>query len=219
MNSDLQVKNIFAAVYDKRHLDKLAVILKYYKVNVLGTAGTARYLKAKGVAAKNVVNGFDFDERVKSLDKAVFARILADRTNKKHLFALSVIASTSTSLSVNSAKQSNTKIASSSLDELGTPRNDKGKVDPFDAVIVDLYKPEKKGFPESMDIGGQALIRAACKNYQNVAVAFDAKSIKDLQWELKKNKGATTLVFRQKQAAKALKFIAQRTALESKLFR
>ena len=91
-------------------------------------------------------------------------------------------------------------------------------VQPFDAVIVDLYKPDKKGFPESMDIGGHALIRAACKNYKNVAVAYDAKSIDDLAWELKTNKGQASLGFRKKQALKALKFIALRSALEVRLF-
>ncbi|MDO8487100.1 MAG: hypothetical protein Q7S45_02325 [Candidatus Curtissbacteria bacterium] len=181
---EIQVKNIFVAVYDKRNLDKLAVILRHYKVNVLGTEGTAKYLKAKGVKVKSVVSGFDFDGRVKSLDRKNFAAILADKTKKKHLTEIRKL-----------------------------------KMPAIDAVVVDLYKPEKKGFPESMDIGGQALIRAACKNFQSVAVAFDAKSIADLEWELTKNRGVTTLAFRKKQAGKALKFIASRTKLEAQMLK
>ncbi len=179
----IQVKNAFVAVFDKKSTDGLAVLFKYYKVNVLGTKGTADYLKKKGITAKNVVSGFDFDGRVKSLDRKNFAAILADKSKAKHLAEIKTL-----------------------------------KVPAIDAVIVDLYKPDRKGFPESMDIGGQALIRAAIKNYKNVVVAFDAKSMDDLEWELKKNKGVTTLAFRKKQAAKALKFIASRTAQEAKLF-
>ncbi len=179
----VQIKIAFVAVFDKKAVDKLAALFKYYKVNVLGTEGTVKHLKAKGVSAKSVVTGFDFDGRVKSLDRKNFAAILADTSKKNHLTQLA---------------------------KLG--------VKPMQAVVVDLYKPEKKGFPESMDIGGQTLIRAAVKNYQNVAVAFDAKSIKDLEWELTQNKGATTFSFRKKQAGKALKFIAQRTKLEAGMF-
>lgn len=180
---EFQVKSAFIAVFDKQNLDNLAPVLKNFKIKVLGTEGTVRYLKAKGVIAKSVVSGFDFDGRVKSLDRKNFAAILADPSKKNHL---------------------------SQLAKLG--------VRPVNAVIVDLYKPERKGFPESMDIGGQALIRAAVKNLKNVAVAFDKKSVNDLAWELKTNKGATNLAFRKKQAGKALKFIASRSVLEVRLF-
>lgn len=196
---EIQVKNIFAAVFDKSVLDQLLAILDPKQVKFWGTEGTAKFLKSKGFSAKSVAFGFDFDSRVKSLDRVIFARVLADRSKEEHLEELRKM-------------QSNTPGVGSDSPRVRS-------WEPFDAVIVDLYAPDKKNFPESMDIGGQALIRAAIKNYKNVAVAFDAKSIKDLEWELKKNKGATTLAFRQKQAARALRFIAQRTALESKLFR
>lgn len=203
---NILIKNVFAAVFDKKSLDKLAVVLKHNNVKVLGTAGTANYLKAKGVKVRSALSGFDFDGRVKSLDRAVFTRILADRTKKRHLDALFVIARSG------ATKQSQNR-------SLRYARDDRDrKVEPFDAVVVDLYKVEKKGFPESMDIGGQALIRAAVKNFQNVAVAFDVKSIDDLRWELTKNKGVTSLAFRKKQAGKALKFIAVRAKLEAGMF-
>jgi len=83
--------------------------------------------------------------------------------------------------------------------------------------VVDLYKPDSQNFPESMDIGGQALIRAAIKNYKNVALAFDAGSIKELAEELRSKRGETSLEFRKAQAKKAAKFIAERASLESKL--
>lgn len=87
-----------------------------------------------------------------------------------------------------------------------------------DLVVVDLYAPDPETFPESMDIGGQALIRAAIKNYQNVALAFDKSSIASLVDHLLENKGSTTLKFRKAQAKKAAGFIAERTKLEAELF-
>ena len=88
----------------------------------------------------------------------------------------------------------------------------------FDLVIVDLYAPDESIFPESMDIGGQTLIRAAIKNYKSVALAFDERSIEELVLELNKNASMTTLEFRKEQAKKAGKFIAERTKLEAELF-
>lgn len=190
--------NIFAAVFDKKVLDPLLAVLDdkqkarlfarrstsikpgFGSVKFWGTQGTADYLKGKGFSATSVVAGFDFNGRVKSLDKKVFATILADKSKKSHL---------------------------NELKNLG--------VEPIDVVIVDLYKPMKKGFPESMDIGGQALIRAAIKNYKHVALAFDKKSIKDLAEALKS--GTTSLEFRKMQAKKAATFITDRGNLEANL--
>ena len=179
----IEVKNIFAAVFEKRVLDPLLEVLDPKGVKFWGTEGTVKYLKSKGFVARSVVSGFDFDGRVKSLDRINFAAILADKSTPKHLEELK------------------------RLNMLA-----------IDVVIVDLYKPDSKNFPETMDIGGQALIRAAVKNYKNVAVAFDKKSIFDLTLELNKNSGSTTLAFRKNQSFGALKFIASRCLLEFKMF-
>ena len=182
MNNKLKVKNIFAAVFEKSVLDELLEVLDSKTVKFWGTEGTVKYLKGKGFSAESIVDGFDFDGRVKSIDRKNFVRILADKSKGKHLAELK-----------------------------------KNKLELLDLVIVDLYAPEKKNFPESMDVGGQALIRAAIKNYKNVGVAYDAKSIVDVTWELKKN-GGLSLVFRRQLAKRALKFIARRASLEASLF-
>ena len=177
------VKNIFAAVSDKSVLDPLLETFDASSVKFWGTEGTAKYLKSKGFDAQSVVPDFDFDGRVKSLDKKVFAAILADRSKQAHL---------------------------DGLKKLGA--------EPIDAVIVDLYPLDRNNFPESMDIGGQALIRAAIKNYKYVALAFDASSLAGLVSELVHNNGSTTLNFRKTQAKKAAKFIAERAAIETASF-
>lgn len=210
---EIKVKYIFAAVSDKSVLDSLLVVLDSKSVKFLGTEGTVKYLKSKGFDAQSVVSGFDFDGRVKSLDKKVFARVLADRTNKKHLEELRNVIARSPSISLRATKQSKDR-----HDLRDRSRDDRGSDwEPFDAVIVDLYPLDKNNFPESMDIGGQALIRAAIKNYKNVTVAFDAQSMQDIAEELKSDQ-TTTLSFRKSQAQKAAKFIVERAELEASQF-
>ncbi len=179
----IKLTKAFVAVFDKTVLDVLLPLLAKHNVKVVGTRGTVDYLKSKGVDAENVVEGYDYDGRVKTLGRANFVAILADKNKTDHV---------------------------QHLKEEG--------IDPIDAVIVDLYKPDPKNFPETMDIGGQALIRAACKNYINVAVAFDRASINKLAEQLAKHNGEIPLSFRKNAAKTALKHIAQRTKLEADYF-
>ena len=192
----IQVKNIFAAVFDKKVLDPLLAVLDPKEVKFWGTEGTVKYLDSKDFDAQSVVSGFDFDGRVKTIDRNTFIRILTDRSKKRHILELSKLASQGEAL-----------------------QGWKAGMEPFDLIIVDLYPLDKKNFPESMDIGGQVLIRAAIKNYKYVALAFDSESIKELVEHLKANQGQTLLAFRKAQAKKAAKFIAQRTKLEADLLR
>src|SRR3989344_2385983 len=177
----IKVKNILIAVSNKETIDKLLPFIKSDKI--WATEGTAKYIKLKIETVNPVALGFDFDGRLKTISRELFARILADRGQATHI---------------------------AELEKMG--------VEPIDLVVVDLYKPDSQNFPESMDIGGQALIRAAVKNYKNVALAFDAESIKELVEELKSKRGETSLAFRKAQAKKAAKFIAERTKLEEDLF-
>lgn len=213
---EVKVKNIFAAVSDKSVLDLLLETFDANSVKFWGTEGTVNYLKSKGFSAQSVISGFDFNGRVKSLDKKVFAAILADRSKSKHIEELKrlwnqdLVIARSPSTLLRTTKQSKDRHVPRS----GTRDDSYGDWEPIDAVIVDLYPLDKNNFPESMDIGGQALIRAAIKNYKNVSVAFDAQSIKDLAKELRGNNQSTTLSFRKTQAQKAAKFIAERCEQE-----
>lgn len=177
----IKVKNILIAVSNKQTIDKLLPLIKSDKI--WATEGTAKYIKLKVETVNPVALGFDFDGRLKTISRELFARILADRGQATHM---------------------------AELEKMG--------VEPFDLVVVDLYKPDAENFPESMDIGGQALIRAAIKNYKNVALAFDAGSIKELIEELNSKRGWSSFRFRKTQAQKAAKFIAERVKLEAKLF-
>ncbi|MFL5214364.1 MAG: bifunctional phosphoribosylaminoimidazolecarboxamide formyltransferase/IMP cyclohydrolase, partial [Microvirga sp.] len=82
---------------------------------------------------------------------------------------------------------------------------------PIDLLMVNLYPFEatvQKGASfdeciENIDIGGPAMIRAAAKNHNDVAVVVDAQDYAPLLQELKTQNGATTLDLRKRLAAKA----------------
>ena len=82
---------------------------------------------------------------------------------------------------------------------------------PIDLLVVNLYPFEatlRRGASfeeriEKIDIGGPAMIRAAAKNHDDVAVIVDVADYAALIDELQRNKGATSLAFRRKMAQKA----------------
>jgi len=191
----LKTKNILIAVSNKSAIDGFLPLLEKNGTRIWATEGTAKYIREKGFEAESIVSGFDFDGRVKSLDKLILSRVLADKSKPRHL---------------------------EELNKLGAAQGPALTVtrpvlvsEPFDAVVVELYKLEKANFPESMDIGGVTLIRAAIKNFENVALAFDEDSIGELTDHLRANQGSTLLEFRKTQAKKAAEFIAKRTEQEA----
>jgi len=135
------------AVYDKTGVVELARGLVELGFAVVSTGGTAKALKAGGVRVREVakVTGFPeiLDGRVKTLHPKIFGGILARPTaaHRRQLKARSIA--------------------------------------PIDVVAVNLYPFEetirKRGVTraeavEQIDIGGVALLRAAAKNYERVAV-------------------------------------------------
>ena len=116
------------------------------------------------------------DGRVKTLHPKVHGGLLAIRDNKEHVAAM-----------------------------------DAHGIQPIDLLVVSLYPFEAtvaKGADfddciENIDIGGPAMIRAAAKNHDDVAVIVDAGGLRKLLSELQATDGATTLAFRKGLAAKA----------------
>ncbi len=141
------VKRALVSVYDKRGLDVLAPALIQAGVEVVSTGSTAKVLADAGVAVTPVseVTGFPeaFDGRVKTLHPAVHAGLLADLSKPSHV---------------------------EQLEKLGYA--------PFQLVIVNLYPfvetvasgAGQAEVVEQIDIGGPAMIRAAAKNAESVAV-------------------------------------------------
>jgi phosphoribosylaminoimidazolecarboxamide formyltransferase/IMP cyclohydrolase len=82
----------------------------------------------------------------------------------------------------------------------------KNNFENIDLVIVNFYPFEEtlkntknhEKIIENIDVGGPTMVRSAAKNYQDVTVITSSDQYNDLIEELKKNKGATSLEFREK---------------------
>jgi phosphoribosylaminoimidazolecarboxamide formyltransferase/IMP cyclohydrolase len=144
------IRRALISVYDKAGLAELAGALHKCGVQIVSTGSTAAAIAEAGVPVTAVedVTGFPecLDGRVKTLHPAVHAGLLADLSRPEH---------------------------EARLAELG--------IAPFGLLVSNLYPFEaavSSGAPaaecvEQIDIGGPAMVRAAAKNHQHVAVITD----------------------------------------------
>src|SRR4051812_43418114 len=180
MTDDLRrISRALLSVSDKAGLVEFARALAEHGVTLISTGGTRKALADVGLDVLDVsdVTGFPemMDGRVKTLHPSVHGGLLAIRDNAEHRAAM-----------------------------------DAHGIQPIDLLVVNLYPFEEtvtKGADfetciENIDIGGPAMIRAAAKNHDDVAVVVDPQDYAPILSELKQHKG-TTLALRQKLAAKA----------------
>ena len=175
-----RVTRALLSVSDKTGLIEFARALAGLGIGLVSTGGTAKAIAAAGLKVSDVADltGFPemMDGRVKTLHPKVHGGLLAIRDNKEH---------------------------AGSMQAHG--------IRPIDLLVVSLYPFEEtvaKGANyddciENIDIGGPAMIRAAAKNHNDVAVVVDAADYGHLLDELKTQNGATSLALRQRLAAKA----------------
>jgi phosphoribosylaminoimidazolecarboxamide formyltransferase/IMP cyclohydrolase len=175
-----RVARALLSVSDKTGLIDFANALAARGVELISTGGTAKAIATAGLRVKDVseLTGFPemMDGRVKTLHPKVHGGLLAIRGNKEHLAAMK-----------------------------------SHDIAPIDLLVVNLYPFEATvekgaGFEdciENIDIGGPAMIRAAAKNHDDVAVVVEAEDYQAVLEELAANNGATTLLLRRKLAAKA----------------
>src|ERR1700753_2475827 len=175
-----RVTRALLSVSDKTGLIEFARALALHGVELVSTGGTAKAIAEAGLRVKDVseLTGFPemMDGRVKTLHPKVHGGLLAIRGKADH---------------------------ASSMKAHGIAQ--------IDLLVVNLYPFEAtvdKGADfeeciENIDIGGPAMIRAAAKNHNDVAVVVDAGDYQAVLDELKENKGATTLHLRRRLAAKA----------------
>ena len=175
-----RVTRALLSVSDKTGLIEFARALVDHGVELVSTGGTAKAIAAAGLKVRDVseLTGFPemMDGRVKTLHPKVHGGLLAIRDNAEH---------------ANAMKQHG--------------------IAPIDLLVVNLYPFEatvekRAGFEEcieNIDIGGPAMIRAAAKNHDDVAVVVEADDYQAVLDELAANAGATTLSLRRRLAAKA----------------
>src|SRR6201987_2876584 len=175
-----RITRALLSVSDKSGLIKFARTLAGHGVELVSTGGTAKAIAAAGLKVKDVaeLTGFPemMDGRVKTLHPKVHGGLLAVRGNAEHASAMTAHG-----------------------------------IAPIDLLAVNLYPFEATvdkgaGFAEcveNIDIGGPAMIRAAAKNHEDVAVVVEAQDYQAVLDELVAHQGATTLSLRRRLAAKA----------------
>ncbi len=174
------IRRALISVSDKAGLLDFARFLAAQRVEILSTGGTAKALREAGIAVREVSDHTGFPEimdgRVKTLHPKIHGGILGIRGDAAHEKAMA---------------------------EQG--------IAPIDLVVVNLYPfsaTVAKGADfatciENIDIGGPALIRAAAKNHDHVAVVVDPEDYALVETEMGAHGGATTLALRRRLAATA----------------
>src|SRR6202022_1680381 len=175
-----RVTRALLSVSDKTGLIEFARALASHGVELVSTGGTAKAIAASGLKVRDVseLTGFPemMDGRVKTLHPKVHGGLLAIRDNKEQVEAMKAHG-----------------------------------IAPIDLLVVNLYPFEATvdkgaGFEEcieNIDIGGPAMIRAAAKKHDEVAVVVEPQDYQAVLDELAAHQGATTLSLRRHLAAKA----------------
>ena len=175
------IKQALISVTDKTGLAEFARGLNDLGVKIISTGGTARAIREAGVQVKDVseVTGFPemLDGRLKTIHPRIAGGILAIRSNPDHMEALG-----------------------------------SHDIEPIDMVVVNLYQFDKAAADpeaplaqliENIDIGGPTLIRAAAKNFQDVAVVTSPADYEPILDQMRENGGAVVEPLLWKLALKA----------------
>ncbi len=181
-----RIRRVLISVTDKTGVVEFARDLSGLEAEIVSTGGTARMIREAGVPVRDVaeLTGFPemLDGRVKTLHPKVAGGILAMRGREEHMRAIA---------------------------EHG--------IEPIDMVVVNLYRFEevaaKSGarleeLIENIDIGGPTMIRAAAKNYQDVAVVVSPADYPAIVDEMRSGGGALSVETNWRLAKKAFRTTA-----------
>ena len=190
-----KIKNALISVSDKENLTSLLKVLKKFNIKIISSDGTYASIKKLGYECTELskYTGFKemLDGRVKTLHPKIHAGILHDRKNKKHQNEMS-----------------------------------KQNFPAIDLIVVNFYPFQKivtntnsaKNIIENIDIGGPTMVRAAAKNFNNVSIITSKNDYKNLIAEIEKNKGSTSLKFRELMSSKAFGLTAYYDAMIANWF-
>jgi phosphoribosylaminoimidazolecarboxamide formyltransferase/IMP cyclohydrolase len=162
-----KIQRVLISVTDKSGIGIFARGLAKLGCELISTGGTARQLRDEGLTVQDVAEITAFPEmldgRVKTIHPRIAAGVLAVRDRPDHMAALA---------------------------EHGIPK--------IDMVVVNLYDFETvaanpdtpiEELIENIDIGGPTMIRAAAKNYQDVAVVTSPLEYRSVYEEMLRNEG------------------------------
>ena len=161
-----RIERALLSVTDKTGIVEFAQSLSALGIEILSTGGTFRVLKDAGVTGlREVADVTQFPEmldgRVKTLHPRISGGILAMRSKREHMETIA---------------------------EHGIPRIDLvvGNLYEFETIAAKMDAPLEE-LIENIDIGGPTMIRAAAKNWQDVAVVTSPADYAILVQELRAN--------------------------------
>jgi len=177
-----RISRALLSVTDKTGIVDFAKTLSSLNIEIISTGGTFRVLKEAGIPSLREVSevtGFPemLDGRVKTIHPRIAGGMLAVRSKREHMDAIAAH---------------------------GIP--------PIDLVCVNLYEFEKiaekrdatlEELIENIDIGGPTMIRAAAKNWQDVAVVTSPSDYASVADELSANGGTLSADTHWRLAKKA----------------
>jgi len=177
----IRISRALLGASDKTGLADLAAALESFGAELLSTGGTRAALEQAGRRVKAVEEFTGSPEmlsgRVKTLHPKIHGGILARRDDPAHQRDMR-----------------------------------QNRLEPIDMVVVNFYPFEQtvaragvslEEAIENIDIGGPTMVRAAAKNYTDVAVVVDPADYVAIINELKQNHGALSLETRWRLARKA----------------
>ena len=182
-----RIARVLLSVTDKTGIVEFASALSAMGSELISTGGTARLLRESGIAVKDVseVTGFPemLDGRVKTMHPKIAGGLLAMRSNPEHMRAIQAHG-----------------------------------IAPIDMVVVNLYRfgdvAARADAPlaelvENIDIGGPTMLRAAAKNYQDVAVVVSPEDYPAIVDELRSNHGGLSGETKWRLAKKVFRTTAE----------
>ena len=187
------IKTALISVSDKEGIVDFAKQLSKNGIKIISTGNTARLLRENKINTVLVSEITKFNEllggRIKSIHPNIFAGILADRKNKKHLAELK-------------------KLKMELIDLVVV------NFYPFEEAVRKNLKFSE--IIENIDIGGPSLVRAAAKNCKDVLVIVDTNDYRFIIEKLKNGKIGEN--DRMDLATKAFSYTARYDAIINNYF-
>tara|TARA_B110000027_G_scaffold89088_1_gene94319 strand:- start:5491 stop:7026 length:1536 start_codon:yes stop_codon:yes gene_type:complete len=190
-----KIKRALISVSNKKNLKDILKVLTKNRIELISSGGTYKEIKKLKFKCLEVSEYTGSPEilggRVKTLHPKIHGGILSKRNNKSH----------------------RKDLKNNNFEEI-------------DLVIVNFYPFEKTleetnnhlKIIENIDVGGPTMVRAAAKNYNDVVVITSSDQYSELINEIEKNKGSTSIEFRERMSLEAFTETAYYDAVISNYF-
>ncbi|URJ29485.1 bifunctional phosphoribosylaminoimidazolecarboxamide formyltransferase/IMP cyclohydrolase [Blochmannia endosymbiont of Camponotus modoc] len=186
IQSSLLIRRVLISVFDKSNILEFAQSLIQRGIQLLSTGGTAQILSDAGLPVIKISDYTKLPEimdgRVKTLHYKVYAGILGRRG-----------------------------LDDAIMRQYNIPSIDMVVVNfySFNSLLAKNKKYSQEEMLDRIDISGPSMVRAAAKNYKNVAIVVNNDSYKKILDEINRCDGLLSLDTRFHLAVKAFKYVTE----------